>query len=213
MSTNDTSLGKIVESVQKPELSLNEIEMLATEVLGQRSKEAASLLFDMLVHQPAENLTTNLLALFGELSVRSPEWVRILNKSIAKKGRCPKPLVPRIKQILTTEPGKLAERVGSIRDLLADLERVIDEPIIEQRDRRVVAGVKIERKTQWFRSGKIRATIPMSTELSDIRHMEALSSLLGDITSKPDELRFDFSGVEHIYVIGLVALKAWCNNI
>ncbi len=42
--------------------------------------------------------------------------------------------------------------------------------------------------------------------------MEGLASVVADLTPKPDELLLDFDGVEHVYVVGLAALAAWCRN-
>jgi hypothetical protein len=43
--------------------------------------------------------------------------------------------------------------------------------------------------------------------------MDAIASLVKDIPPSSDEVEFDFSGVEHIYVVGLAALAAWCRKV
>jgi len=213
MPTDEAITEKVIARIQDSNLSATQIEVLGTEILSLRTKETAAALFDMLIHQPGETVTTNLFALFGDLATRSPEWGRILEKSINKNGRCPRSLVSSIRSVLAKESDKLAKEVPTVRDLLADFGRM-EEPIFEEQVRYSNAGkVQIHRKTQWFRSGKVRATVPITTELSDIRRMEELASILGNIKPRPDELCLDFSDVEHIYVVGLAALKAWCEKL
>lgn len=210
---NQSTIKKLIVRIQQSELSPSNIQVAATEILSIKAKEAATELYDVLAHQPGETVVANILALFRDLAIRSPDWVRILDKSVTKKGRCPKPLVATVRQMLSSETDTFASRIRSIRDVLADFEKIDDEPIVqEQVERDRISGVEIEKKIQWFRSGKIRATVPMTIELSDIKHMEALASMLGNMESKPDELCFDFLGLEHVYVVGLAAIKAWCNK-
>ena len=213
MSADQATTEEILARIRDSDLSLSQSEVLATEILSLRAKDAAAALFEMLIHQPGETITTNLFGVFGELATRSPEWGRILEKSITRKGRCPKSLVSSIRGVLAKESHKLAKEVPTVRDLLADFERM-EEPLLEGQVKRTHAcKVHIRGKPQWFRSGKIRATVPITTELSDIRRMEELAAILGNIRPRPDELRLDFSGVEHIYVVGLAALKAWCGKL
>ncbi len=213
MSLNPTGFDKFIVRVRESELSLPQIEVLATEILAVSTKEAASALFSVFVHEPGETVTTNLLGLFRELAIRSPAWARVLQKSITKRGRCPRPLVSRVRGVLAEENERLAKEVRSVRDLLADFETTAEPIVSEQVKHSWVSGVLIEPKTQWFRSGKTRATVPVTKELSDIRRMEAMASVIADLTPKPDELCLDFSDVEHVYAVGLAALKAWCEKM
>jgi hypothetical protein len=194
-------------------MSNDQVVRLATEILGEKSHETAKALFDALHHDPGEDLITNALAIFRELATRSPSWVRILERSIRKKGRCPRPLVASVRGLLSREQDNLATEVRSVRELLADLETVTD-PMVDQRTiEREVSGVQIRRTTTFFRSGKLRATAPITQELSDIRRMDGIASLVSEIPPSADEVVFDFSGVDHVYVVGLAALAAWCNKV
>jgi hypothetical protein len=209
-----STISKMIQDICNSELQTSEIQIAATEVLSLKAKDTAASLFDVLNHHPGETVTTNLLSLFHELAIRSPEWVRILEKSVTKRGRCPRPLMATMRKMLADETKQLASGICSIRDLLADLERIIDEPVVQEKvERNRIGGVDVEHRTQWFRSGKVRATVPITTELSDIQRMEMLTSILGSIQPIPNEICFDFSGVEHVYVVGLAALKAWCSKI
>ncbi len=201
-------LERSLSQIRGKRLSPSEISVVASEILGDNAREVAADFFELLNHEPGEDVITNLLDLFRELATRSPTWGRILRKSVTKRGRCPKPLVPSVRQILDDRDETLAQDVRSVRDLLSDFERVIDE----RTETRKVSGVQVERKTTLFGSGRSRATVPITTELSDIAHMPAIASLTNDLTPCPDEVVLDFVGVEHVYVVGLAALAAWCKR-
>lgn len=194
-------------------MSDDQLVRLATEVLGEKPREIARALFEALHHDPGEELVTNSLALFRDLATRSPAWVSILERSVKRRGRCPKPLVASVRDLLSGGHDSLATEVRSVRELLADLETVAD-PIVDQRtSQREVSGVQIKRTTTFFRSGKLRATVPITQRLSDIIRMDAIASLVSDIPPSTDEVVFDFSGVDHVYVLGLAALAAWCSKV
>jgi anti-sigma regulatory factor (Ser/Thr protein kinase) len=193
-------------------MSEDQLVRLATEVLGDKPREVARDVFGAIHDDPGDELITNALALFRELATRSPAWVYILERSIRKRGRCPKPLVATLRGLLSTERDSLAREVRSVRELLADLETVAD-PIVDQRTtQREVSGVQIKRTTTFFRSGRLRATVPITQELSDIIRMDGIASLVSEIPPSTDEVVFDFSGVDHVYVVGLAALAAWCTK-
>ena len=194
-------------------MSEDQVVRLATEILGERPGEIAKTLFTALRHDPGEELITNALAVFRQLAMRSPAWVSILEKSTKKRGRCPRPLVASVRDLLSTGHDSLAREVRSVRELLGDLETVAD-PIVDQRtSRREVSGVQVKRTTTFFRSGKLRATVPITQELSHIMGMDGIASLVSDIPPSTDEVVFDFSGVDHVYVVGLAALAAWCGKV
>jgi hypothetical protein len=48
----------------------------------------------------------------------------------------------------------------------------------------------------------------MSRELTDINGMGRLAGVLAALEDC-DEITLDFAGVEHVYVSGLTAIKAW----
>jgi anti-anti-sigma regulatory factor len=202
-------LNKVVAQVREGPLTPEQTQTLATEVLSLNAKEASTTLFRVLNQEPSEDVTTNLVRLFRELTLRSPAWVKIISKSLAKKGRCPRPLVATLRQILRDDSDRVAGTAPSVRRLLADLEKVV----VGEKTERYVSGVKIERKTQVFGSGKLRVTVPITTELSDIRRMDAIASVIAEIPEEVNELCLDFSDVDHVYVVGLAALAAWCRKI
>lgn len=201
----------IIARLREP-LSDQQIERLATEVLSQRPTNSARVLFEALNRDPGEELVTNVLSLFQVLAKRSSTWVTLLEKSVKKKGRCPKPLISSVRGLLHRGRGEFASHVRSVRELLADLETAMDSPVREKTTQRRVKGAQITRKTTFFRSGKLRATVAMTQELSDIAHMESVAGVLADIPPSTDEVEFDFAGVDHIYVVGLTALAAWCSK-
>ncbi len=204
----------VIAKLREP-VTEEELLRLATEVLAERPREAATELFAVLKEHPGEDLITNALSLFRELAGRSPAWGTLLRKSIHKRGRCPKPLVPMMRHLLSQGRGSFAAEVGSVRKLLGDLEIAVDEetalrqPTVQTH----ISGVQIKRTPGFFRSGRLRATAPITSDLTDIPHMEALASLLNDIPPTTEELQLDFSGVEHVYVVGLTALAAWCRKM
>jgi anti-sigma regulatory factor (Ser/Thr protein kinase) len=118
-----------------------------------------------------------------------------------------------VRDLLSRERNNLAAEVRSVRRLLADLETVAD-PIVDQRtSQRQVSGVEVKRTTTFFRSGRLRATVPITQELSNIKGMDGIASVVSDIPPSTHEVVFDFSGVGHVYVVGLAALAAWCSKV
>jgi hypothetical protein len=202
-------INKIVKKLGESSLLNVEIQTTATEILSMQTKSVAGLLFDLLKREPNERVTSNVLGLFRELAIRSPAWSIILQKSINKKGRCPKQVLPIIKEMLSTERDKLAGTVPSLREILSDFDVEEGSGIAQ------IQKSTIKEKGYGFLSSKRRVTIPFQTDLSDIEHMEELADILHNIKSPPDELILDFQNVDHLYIIGLVAFLAWCkkNNI
>jgi anti-anti-sigma regulatory factor len=199
-------LEKVISRILQSSLLDFELQTTATEILSLRTKDAAGALFDLLNKVPNERVTTNILNLFKELAIRSSAWSRIIQKSISKKGRCPKQVIPIIKEMLLDEKDKLASNVISLKDILSDFD------IEESRIDRNTSRIDIEREFFGFLSNKRRITIPLSTELSHIEHMEDLASSLCSIDPLPDELILDFKDVDHLYVAGLTAIIAWCKT-
>jgi hypothetical protein len=199
-------LKTILTKIGKSSLLQNEIQTTATEILSLGTKSAAGALFELLNEEPNERVTTNVLNLFTELAIRSSAWTRMLQKSITKKGRCPKQVIPLIRGMLSEEKDKLASSVPSLKELLSDFE------VEERQEDRDTREIGIEKKVYGFLSNKSRIIIPFSTTLSHIEHMEDLASSLCSIEPLPDELVLDFKDVDHLYVVGLTALITWCKK-
>jgi anti-sigma regulatory factor (Ser/Thr protein kinase) len=199
-------LDKLLVRIRDSRLSRPDVEVVTTQILSENPRAVAAVLFHALNHEPGEELITNVLDLFSQLVLRSPRWVRLLDKSIRKKGRCPKRLMPRIRGLLQNESSRIAGSVRSVRELLSDLEVVAGE----WSDIPPVGSVAIERKKSYFRRDKTVATVPITTDLTDITHMEAVASIIQKMDPLPHEVVFDFCNVGHVYVVGLGALAAWC---
>jgi hypothetical protein len=202
-------MNKILKKLGESSLLQVEIQTTATEILSLPTRSVAGKLFDLLNKEPNERVTNNVLYLFRELAIRSPAWSKILQKSITKRGRCPRQVAPIIKDLLSTEKDNLARNVPSLREILSDFD------VEEDRGAPKIRKSIIKEKGYGFLSNKRRVTIPFQTELSDIEHMEELADILHNIKSPPDELILDFQNVNHLYIVGLVAFLAWCrkNNI
>jgi hypothetical protein len=200
-------LQEIIKEIRDARLSPSQIQVAATEILSMKGKEVARDLFKTLNDEPGENVTANLLDLFHELAIRSATWTGILERSIKKRGKCPRRLVPTLREMFAAGDNPLSRRVRSMRDLLSDFETITEKSAERPRP----SGVTV-RQQGLFRPGRRSATVPMTMSLTDILHMEEMASIISDLKPTPDELILDFDRVEHVYVVGLAALAAWCRK-
>lgn len=207
--TEDDLIEAVGLRVSRARLASTEVVTCATEFLSFDESKSAALMFRMLNHGPPADVTSNLLDVFGELARRNPRWVSILEKSIqGGRGRCPKKLRSTIRKILDRDHAVQATTTENVleADVFADLDVVVSrEQSIDYKDG---AAIRIEKTS--FLSGRRRAIVSFSRDLSDIRRMEAVAVLLNRLESeKFDEIVLDLSQIEHIYVVGLAAIFVW----
>ena len=199
-------LKEILGRVRGGRIAPTEITTLCTEILAAEQGEAAAMLFAALRDVPSGDVAANVLEMLRELAYRSASWGRLVDKSLLKKGRCPPGLRGQLKRLLAedeTKPIAGSEALGDsiASDVFGELqvERQIDIPA-----QRGVA--KYERSRSLF--GATRGRILLSRELTDIRGMDHLAGVLAELADC-SKVTLDFQGVEHVYVPGLTALKAW----
>jgi hypothetical protein len=162
---------------------------------------------------PPSEVTANVLHLFRELASREPAWHEVLQKSIKKKGRCPKKLRVALASLLDTDRSQFASLSG-FADLLASEVFAEFETISEHREGIEGAkGASLQFKVTRSFLGRTHAYIKISKELTDVRRMETLAKLLSNLRGPFESVTLDFDGVEHVYVVGLAALKAWCSDL
>lgn len=196
----------VVARARAGRLSPPEIVTAATEILAAEQGEAAALLFAALRDYPAGDVAANILEILTNLADRSPSWARLVDKSLTKKGRCPPPLRAQLKRLLSDDAAKPAAHTESLGDVITsdvfsefEVERETDAgalamPGTFERVRSMLGGV----------SGRIR----MSRELTDVNGMDRLAGVLAALEDC-DSVTLDCDGVEHLYVSGLTAIKAW----
>lgn len=213
MSFIDPAIEQMCQRLRTKKMSTDQIIVAATQLLACKRSEVAKHLFHILKDAPPSEVIGNVFGLFDELSIRDADWSDILQKSIAKKGRCPRSLRSDLIRRIRQRSQRIAGSASSVADLaesevFANLATVMSE----ERSVSYLDGAKIEYRTTSFFSGKRRATLPLSTDLTDIRRMEALAVVLGRLELPIDEFVVDLSGVEHVYVVGMAALAAWCQS-
>ncbi|MGE0538340.1 MAG: hypothetical protein AB7O68_25480 [Pirellulales bacterium] len=202
-------LDRLRSRIRKSRLNRDDIVVLATEVQSLSTRETSKMLFELLREEPIQVVIENVLDLFADLIAREPEWARIVRKCVAKKGRCPRPLRPTVARLLADSSGASATTPRSVEELLADLELIEEDSVQVNISTPVSARVK---RTSLFGSSQTEVTIQVSTELTDIRRMEDLAAALKSCETEFQSLRLDFSDVDHVYVVGLAALAAWCTR-
>jgi hypothetical protein len=205
----DATVQRIGTGRLKPE----EVPAVATELQRLGVSTAAAILFRLLGSAPPAATAANVFDLFGELATREPEWIGVLERSIRRHGRCPRQFRSQMRTLLSLEGSRFAVAAKTFSEVLAadafaDLETVTEERTTVD----YLAGATVRYTTASFFSGKRRATVQVTTELTDIRRMEALAALLGRIEPGIRELVLDFANVGHVYVVGLAALSAWCSH-
>lgn len=199
-------LDTIAERLREDRLEPAEVTTVATEILAVNAKGVALILFRLLNREPSEDLTSNLLDLFRELAVRSPMWANLLDKSVRKRGRCPRQLRSTIRELLSNEDERLARTVPSVRQLISDLqsEEIVESQILEDSDEDVV----FLQRRGLFRSYPRQTRLRVTTALTNIQNMERLASALSRIEAD-DEVVIDLLAVDHTYVFGLAAMATW----
>ncbi|MBX9792433.1 MAG: hypothetical protein K2Y37_26325 [Pirellulales bacterium] len=206
---SDAQLDKLRSRIRKSRLKRDDIVVLATELQSLSTRDTSRMLFDLLREEPIQLVIENTLDLFADLIAREPEWVRIIRKCIAKRGRCPRPLRPTVARLLADRGGTAATTPRSVEELLADLELIEEDSVHVHTSTPVTTRVS---RTSLFGGSQTEVTIQVSKELTDIRRMEDLAAALKSCETDFQLLRLDFSGVDHVYVVGLAALAAWCSR-
>ncbi len=207
--TEHVSIDAVGVKLSRSRLVPQDVVTCATEFLSFDESKAAAFMFKMLNRAPPADVASNLLDVFRELAKRNPRWVSILRKSIqGGRGRCPKKLRSTIRHIIQGEHALEASSSEDLRraEVFADLDEVIrSEESIDYKDG---AAIQIEKTS--FLSGRRRAIVNVSRDLSDIRRMEAVAVLLHRLEKEQfDEIVLNFAKTEHVYVVGLAALFVW----
>jgi hypothetical protein len=205
MTPDEQTIAHIRRRITANELRGDEIQTTATELLSLPTTDVARMLFDVLKAAPQSIAVANVLDLFRELSSREPHWVPLLEKSIKPRGRCPKKLRSQLKSILLKDE-YIAGRADSYADVLA-AEVFSDFETISERQtvRRGESTTKVRYDFKRSFLGKRSARLFITRDLTDIRRMEDLANALAQVGEHLDELVLDFTGVEHVYVVGLAA--------
>ncbi len=201
---------RLIPIISRARLTPSEIGSTATELLSFSISDSARVLFLVLNSAPAE-VVANVLELFHELALREPGWQLVLEKSIrGSKGRCPKKLRRRVRDLLSQEASHFATKATSFADVLTAEVFTDFETVIERRTFSDVQGGVVQYEVSRSLLGRRTATVRITTDLTDIRRMESLAVLLARLDKECDELILDFKDVDHVYVVGLAALMAWC---
>lgn len=202
-------ISDVLATLRGGRLTPADITVVATEVLAAEQAEAATLLFAALRDVPAGDVAANILELLRELAYRSPAWARLIDKSVSRRGRCPQALRGPLKRLLAEDETKPAAGSESLGDSIAadvfaelEVERHVSAP-----ERRGAAAHERSRSLL----GAPRGRIAISRELTDIMGMNQMADVLAQLADC-DRVTLDFQGVEHVYVPGLTALKAWSES-
>jgi hypothetical protein len=202
-------LHDVLARVRGGRIAPTEITTLATEILAAEQGIAAASLFAALRDVPSGDVAANVLEVLRELAYRSASWGRLVDKSLSKRGRCPPALRGQLKRLLAedeTRPIAGSETLGD--SIAAD---VFGEfPVERQLDVPVHRGVATYERSRRFFGGS-RGRIVLSRDVTDIRGMDHLAGVLTELADC-DKVTLDFQSVEHVYVPGLTAIKAWSES-
>ncbi|NCA17564.1 MAG: hypothetical protein EBS90_11060 [Betaproteobacteria bacterium] len=196
----------MVARVRSGRLEPAEIVTASTEVLAAEQGEAASLLFAALRDYPAGDVAANVLEILQELAHRSASWARVVEKSLEKRGRCPPPLRAQLKRLLAEDRATPVGPKESLGDVITS--DVFSEFEVERASGAVSPSETAPFERSRSMLGRFRGRVPVSRELTDINGMGRLAAVLAALEDC-DEITLDFQGVEHVYVSGLTAIKAW----
>jgi len=195
-----------VAQARSGRLTPPDIVRAATELLSAEQGEAASFLFAALRDYPAGDVAANLLELLTELAQRSASWARVVDKSLTKRGRCPAKLRAPLKCLLEKDATKPPARAGSLGDAITT--DVFSEFEVERATEAAAPALPGLYTLTRLMLGKFRGRIRVSRDLTDINGMDRLAGVLAAL-QHCEEVTLDFDGVEHVYISGLTAIKAW----
>ena len=196
----------VVARARSGRLTPPDIVRAATDLLSAEQGEAASFLFAALRDYPAGDVAANLLELLTELAQRSASWARVVDKSLTKRGRCPAKLRAPLKCLLEKDATKPPARAGSLGDAITT--DVFSEFEVERATEAAAPALPGLYTLTRSILGKFRGRIRVSRDLTDINGMDRLAGVLAAL-QHCEEVTLDFDGVEHVYISGLTAIKAW----
>ncbi|MGQ0613222.1 MAG: hypothetical protein ACT4PV_05735 [Planctomycetaceae bacterium] len=167
---------------------------LATEFLALPVAPAAARLFEILRSHPTAIAIRTIPPLLGSLAMRDDRWNRVVVKSIARQGRCPKNLRAAVLQAMK----------GGSSSPFASRATPIEEGDEVLRGSKTPKSLEVS-----VRKRKAPARIGLTTQSTSLNGIRVLVDALAEVDASGG-LVLDLTDVDHLYVTGLTLLAAWC---